>query len=104
MVSAVPVGLPAMFTISMAKGSNELAENGLLVSRLSATEDAATLTTLCIDKTGTTFTKNELSLEQTLATPRFSPTDVVMFGTMASVKADNDPIDLALSGKQKNKN
>jgi len=94
MVSAVPVGLPAMFTISMAKGSNELAENGLLVSRLSATEDAATLTTLCIDKTGT-ITKNELSLEQTLATSRFSPTDVVMFGTMASVKADNDPIDLA---------
>ena len=94
LVSAVPVGMPAMFTISMAKGSKELAENGLLVSRLSATEDAATLTTLCIDKTGT-ITKNELSLKQTIAAINFSESDVLMFGTMASVKADNDVIDLA---------
>lgn len=94
LVSAVPVGLPAMFTISMAKGSKELAENGLLVSRLSATEDAATLTTLCIDKTGT-ITKNELSLQQTIATNRFTINDVLLFGTMASIKADNDNIDLA---------
>lgn len=94
LVSAVPVGLPAMFTISMARGSKELAENGLLVSRLSATEDAATLTTLCIDKTGT-ITKNELSLKQTIPTGHFTSPDVLRFGTMASVKADNDGIDLA---------
>lgn len=94
LVSAVPVGMPAMFTISMARGSKELAENGLLVSRLSATEDAATLTTLCIDKTGT-ITKNELSLKQTVAFEQFTPADVLMYGAMASVKADNDVIDLA---------
>ena len=94
LVSAVPVGMPAMFTISMARGSKELAENGLLVSRLSATEDAATLTTLCIDKTGT-ITKNELSLKQTVAFEQFSTADVLMYGAMASVKADNDVIDLA---------
>ncbi len=94
LVSAVPVGMPAMFTISMARGSKELAENGLLVSRLSATEDAATLTTLCIDKTGT-ITKNELSLMQTVAFEQFSDADVLMYGAMASVKADNDVIDLA---------
>ncbi|MHB1178719.1 MAG: HAD-IC family P-type ATPase, partial [Daejeonella sp.] len=94
MVSAVPVGLPAMFTISMARGSRELAENGLLVSRLSATEDAATLTTLCIDKTGT-ITKNELTLQQTIAAENFKEDDVILYGTMASVKADEDGIDLA---------
>lgn len=94
LVSAVPVGMPAMFTISMARGSKELAEKGLLVSRLSATEDAATLTTLCIDKTGT-ITKNELSLKQTIAANNFSESDVLIFGAMASVKADNDAIDLA---------
>lgn len=94
MVSAVPVGLPAMFTISMASGSKELAENGLLVSRLSATEDAATLTTLCIDKTGT-ITKNELSLQQTIATDKYKADDVILYGTMASVKANEDAIDLA---------
>lgn len=101
MVSAVPVGLPAMFTISMARGSKELAEKGLLVSRLSATEDAATLTTLCIDKTGT-ITKNELSLKQTSPTNGYSDKDVIQFGAMASVKADNDVIDLAFIGEAEN--
>ncbi|MFZ6023834.1 MAG: plasma-membrane proton-efflux P-type ATPase [Bacteroidota bacterium] len=94
LVSAVPVGLPAMFTISMARGSKELSEDGLLVSRLSATEDAATLTTLCIDKTGT-ITKNELSLQQIIATDGYSDEDVIQYGVMASVKANEDTIDLA---------
>lgn len=94
MVSAVPVGLPAMFTISMARGSKELAENGLLVTRLSATEDAATLSTLCIDKTGT-ITKNDLTLEQTIAADSFNEHDVILLGALASVKANEDPIDLA---------
>lgn len=94
LVSAVPVGLPAMFTISMARGSKELAENGLLVTKLSATEDAATLTTLCIDKTGT-ITKNELTLQEAIGVGSFSNDDVVKYGAMASVKANEDAIDLA---------
>lgn len=94
LVSAVPVGLPAMFTISMARGSKELAKDGLLVTKLSATEDAATLTTLCIDKTGT-ITKNELTIQELLPVSVFSKNDVLMYGTMASVKANEDAIDLA---------
>jgi H+-transporting ATPase len=94
LVSAVPVGLPAMFTISMARGSKELAEKGLLVTKLSATEDAATLITLCIDKTGT-ITKNELTLQETAGSGTFSKDDVLKYGAMASVKANEDAIDLA---------
>lgn len=94
LVIAIPIGLPAMFTISMARGSKELSENGLLVSRLSATEDAATLTTLCIDKTGT-ITKNELSLEEVEAADGFTTEQVIQYGIMASVKANEDNIDLA---------
>lgn len=101
LVSAVPVGLPAMFTISMAKGSKELAANGLLVSRLSATEDAATLTTLCIDKTGT-ITKNELTLQETIAIGTFLKEDVLIYGTMASVKANEDVIDIAFINEAEN--
>lgn len=102
LVSAVPVGLPAMFTISMARGSKELAENGLLVTKLSATEDAATLTTLCIDKTGT-ITKNELTLQKTIGVDSFSKDDVLKYGAMASVKANEDAIDLAFIAEAENK-
>jgi len=46
LMSAVPVALPVMFTVSMAVGSKELAKRGVLVTRLSAAEDAATMDTL----------------------------------------------------------
>jgi len=51
MMSAVPVALPVMFTVSMAVGAKELAKGGVLVTRLSASEDAATMDVLCVDKT-----------------------------------------------------
>jgi H+-transporting ATPase len=53
LMSAVPVALPVMFTVSMAVGSRELAKRGVLVTRISAAEDAATMDVLCVDKTGT---------------------------------------------------
>lgn len=59
LLSAIPVALPAMFTVSMAIGSMELAKKGVLVTRLSASEDAATMSILCVDKTGT-ITMNKL--------------------------------------------
>ncbi|HMI01192.1 MAG TPA: HAD-IC family P-type ATPase [Pedobacter sp.] len=98
LVSAVPVALPAMFTVSMAKGSQQLAAKGILVSRLSATEDAATLTNLCIDKTGT-LTRNELSVQEIMATTSFATSEVLQYAVLASVAANNDPIDMAFLQK-----
>jgi P-type E1-E2 ATPase len=46
LMNAVPVALPVMFTISMAVGSKELAKRGVLVTRLIAAEDAATMDVL----------------------------------------------------------
>ena len=59
LMSAIPVALPVMFTVGMAVGAAELAKRGVLVTRLSATEDAATMDVLCVDKTGT-ITMNSL--------------------------------------------
>jgi H+-transporting ATPase len=98
LVTAVPVAMPAMFTVSMAKGSQQLAAKGILVSRLSATEDAATLTTLCIDKTGT-ITQNKLSVQDIKADENYTLEDVLRYGSLASVAANNDPIDMAFLQK-----
>ena len=94
LVTAVPVAMPAMFTVSMAKGSQQLAAKGILVSRLSATEDAATLTTLCIDKTGT-ITQNKLSVQDIIADENYTLDDILRYGVLASLAANNDPIDTA---------
>jgi H+-transporting ATPase len=95
LMSAVPVALPVMFTVSMAVGSIELARHGVLVTRLSAAEDAANMDVLCADKTGT-LTMNRLSLSGALPQAGFTEDDVLRAGALASNEADQDPIDLAL--------
>ena len=95
LVSAIPVALPTMFTISMAIGSLELARKGVLITRLSAAEDAATMDTLCADKTGT-ITMNRLRVVEAIPLNGFAVADVVRYGALASQEANRDPIDLAV--------
>ncbi|NAY81513.1 MAG: plasma-membrane proton-efflux P-type ATPase [Thaumarchaeota archaeon] len=102
LVSAIPVALPAMFTITMALGSIELSKKGVLVTRLSASEDAASMDTLCVDKTGT-ITLNKISVAEVVPVNSFSEDDVVIFGALASEEANQDPIDLAFIQEAKDK-
>ncbi len=94
LMSAVPVALPVMFTVSMAVGSKELAKRGVLVTRLSAAEDAATMDVLCVDKTGT-ITMNQLAVTGVIPLEHATEADVLSAGALASQEANQDPIDLA---------
>jgi H+-transporting ATPase len=94
LMSAVPVALPVMFTVSMAVGSKELAKRGVLVTRLSAAEDAATMDVLCVDKTGT-ITMNQLAVTGVIPLGHATEADVLFSGALASREANQDPIDLA---------
>ena len=94
LMSAVPVALPVMFTVSMAVGSKELAKRGVLVTRLSAAEDAATMDVLCVDKTGT-ITMNQLAVTGVIPLEHATESDVLVAGALASREANQDPIDLA---------
>lgn len=93
-VFAVPVALPAMFTVSMAFGSLEVSKKGVLLTRLSAIEDAASMDIVCADKTGT-LTSNKLSISKTVELNGFSENDIILYGALASQEANQDPIDLA---------
>jgi H+-transporting ATPase len=103
LMSAVPVALPVMFTVSMAVGSKELAKRGVLVTRLSAAEDAATMDVLCVDKTGT-ITMNQLAVTGVIPLGRASENDVLFAGALASQEADQDPIDLAFLAAARERN
>ena len=94
LMSAVPIALPVMFTVSMAVGSKELAKRGVLVTRLSAAEDAATMDVLCVDKTGT-ITMNQLAVTGVIPLEHATEADVLSAGALASQEANQDPIDLA---------
>jgi H+-transporting ATPase len=103
LLSAIPVALPVMFTVTMALGAKELAKKGVLVTRLSAAEDAATMDTLCVDKTGT-ITMNKLSIAKVIPHEGFNGDDVVLYGALASQEANQDPIDLAFINFAKQQN
>ena len=94
LMSAVPVALPVMFTVSMAVGSKELAKRGVLVTRLSATEDAATMDVLCVDKTGT-ITMNKLTVTGVIPLEKATEAEVLFAGALASQESNHDSIDIA---------
>jgi len=102
LMSAVPVALPVMFTVSMAVGAKELAKRGVLVTRLSATEDAATMDVLCVDKTGT-ITLNQLAVTGVLPLEPATESDVLFAAALASQESNQDPIDLAFLAAAKEK-
>ena len=103
LMSAVPVALPVMFTVSMAFGSKELTKRGVLVTRLSAAEDAATMDVLCVDKTGT-ITMNQLAVTGVIPLEQATESDVLFAGALASQEANQDPIDLAFLAAAKERN
>ena len=95
LVASVPVALPATFTLATALGAVELAKCGVLVTRLSAIEEAAAMDMLCSDKTGT-ITQNQLSLAALHPYPPFGEHELLRFAAYASDEAGQDPIDLAV--------
>jgi H+-transporting ATPase len=94
-LASIPVALPATFTLAAALGARALAKLGVLPTRLSAVDEAATMDVLCADKTGT-LTRNELTVASTRALPGFDETQVLALAALASSDGGQDPVDAAI--------
>jgi H+-transporting ATPase len=94
-LASIPVALPATFTLAAAIGASALAGLGVLLTRLSAVDEAASMDVLCVDKTGT-LTLNALSVATLRPMPGFDPAQLLRLAALASAEGGQDPVDAAV--------
>jgi H+-transporting ATPase len=94
-LASIPVALPATFTLASALGARALAKVGVLPTRLSAVDEAATMDVLCADKTGT-LTRNALTVTTVHPMPDFDEAHVLALAALASSDGGQDPVDGAI--------
>jgi len=94
-LASIPVALPATFTLAAAIGARSLARRGILPTRLSAVDEAASIDVLCSDKTGT-LTLNALKVVAVRAMPGFDERRVLGLAALASSEGGQDPVDSAI--------
>jgi Ca2+-transporting ATPase len=92
-IAAVPEGLPAVVTISLALGMREMIQRNALIRRLSSVETLGSATVICSDKTGT-LTQNEMTVTRIAADGEIINVSGSGYNPNGEFFKDEKPVDL----------
>ena len=95
-IAAVPEGLPAVATITLALGMQRMARMGAIIRRLPAVETLGSTTVICTDKTGT-LTRNEMTVRALIVDERRIDVTGAGYATTGDLLVDGHPLDLTVS-------
>lgn len=115
LIAAIPVGMQTVLTVTLAVGAKQLADKQVIVKRLTAIEELASVSILCsgenyylisIDKTGT-LTLNELTFDEpylankgnsnpsTATDIKYTEEELLLYAYLASEPGATDAIEVA---------
>ncbi|MEM2902167.1 MAG: HAD-IC family P-type ATPase [Candidatus Bathyarchaeia archaeon] len=91
-VSAIPEGLPAVMTITLAVGVNRMAKRNAIIRKLQAVDTLGSATVICTDKTGT-LTTNQMTVKKILVNNRMVEVTGAGFTPVGQFIVEGNPVD-----------